>query len=288
MVLGDEADGIFVGTATDTEYIPIKGFYARGFNSNVLFEEDFLFFASREKLAKIDKNSGEVLWGNSLDKKKMGRSIVFRQDSTLYLINKAYINFASGRYNTGEAFFAAFDERTGQKRFEIATDRKGISIRDYVVNESSILLLYENRIAKYSLIDGSLITEKYYIFKDDDRLRYFADDKYYTESGQFLFCIPKINPDNIFVRTKKKNIIAFGENLKKGETFQSKDIYVTNFIRSGFKFISQKGKMLVLDNRERVVARLTIPSDAIFSNNREYFAKGRKIIEVDLEEVMEE
>ncbi len=285
-ILGDDANGVYIGTATDTEYVPINLGSATGFHSKVLYDGDYLFFASRDKIAKLNKNTGEVLWSAPLDKKKMSKSTIFRQDSTLYLINKAYIYYGDSRFNTGEALFAAFDENTGKKRFEIVTDRKGISIRDYLVGEKDILFLYENRIAKYSLVDGSLIAEKYYIFMDDDRLRYFTDENYYVENASSLFCIPKINPESVFVYTKNRNIIAFDMSLKRGETIAEKDIYYTIRSASDYKFVAQKDKMILLDNRERIVARLDVPGNTILNKGMLFFAKGRKVFVIDLKNLL--
>ncbi|NPA35698.1 MAG: PQQ-binding-like beta-propeller repeat protein, partial [Chlorobi bacterium] len=85
--------------------------------SNVIIDSLYIYFSSAEQLAKINKNSGEVIWKYSFPKKFASKSTIFVEDSLIYMINNGYAFMGYRELNFGKPFIAAFDKETGKQKY---------------------------------------------------------------------------------------------------------------------------------------------------------------------------
>ncbi len=283
-MLGSVAFGVFLGAATGVYYVPVSApDIVTGIHSNVLFVGDDIFFASRDKLAKIEKSSGKVIWSVLLDIKKSSQSIVFTHANTLYLVNQAFVYLGDGRHYGGKPFFAAFDINTGEKKFETCIEGKDVYIADYLVGENDIVFLYKDKVAKYSLSNGSLIVEKEIKLEKDEKMEFFVDDGYFVETSSGFSNMFDLDPENLYVSTRDDRIFAIRSDLTKGDTIDRKKIYITSFSQPGFKFVNKEDKTVLLDSENKILARLDVPQEAALFGNKLYFRKENKVVEIDLD-----
>jgi len=59
--------------------------------SNALVFNDFIYYASEEKIAKIEKENGNIVWENTLDKELTSKSSLFLDNKFVYMVNSGCV-----------------------------------------------------------------------------------------------------------------------------------------------------------------------------------------------------
>lgn len=182
------AAGILLGALTGVYMYQTTPEHITDIVSNILIDnEEGVVLASRDVISRINR-SGELIWSADLPKKETSKSSVFLRDSTIYMINKGYAfsNGASILY--GEPYIASFDLHSGNQNYLQIIPAKRDAVRSYQVVDDMLFLVFEDRVATYSLADGTLINEKSIELDKNEQFSCFI------ESGAFV-----LNDDSVFV-----------------------------------------------------------------------------------------
>ncbi len=82
--------------------------------SNVWMDSASYYFASREKLARLDTKLRPI-WTSEISKKKSSKSSIFVQDSLVYMINFGFAIAGNRTTVFGNPFIAAFNKESGRQ-----------------------------------------------------------------------------------------------------------------------------------------------------------------------------
>ena len=129
--------------------------------SNVLITDSTIYLAGKDHLICCNKQTGDIIWSDSLQEKQTSKSQILLEDNKLILINYGYsINDAGERVNYGEPFVAAYNPRSGSKYFmENLIDENTNPIVDFSISNSQITLLFPHKAKIISLEDGKSMNE---------------------------------------------------------------------------------------------------------------------------------
>ena len=106
-------------------------------NSNVLIDNDFIYFASMKEIVKIDKNSGNIIWKKDLPKKEASNSLLFEKDNLIVMINQGFANFDDTTIPYGKPFFAAFNKETGEQKYFSYTNNSYYLVDIYITDDNN-------------------------------------------------------------------------------------------------------------------------------------------------------
>lgn len=181
--------------------------------SNILYDGNSIYFASREKFISLDLN-GRQLWQLDLRNYPISKMYISKTDSSIILVNFGLAAHSDNLVNWGKPFVLILNPLTGSitNQYDLSkisnladfmnTKRSLIfagkdEILDAIPGESelkTILSLNENKYGKFvEFIDGN----QYYIFKEgyyvplnfiNDNLIYFKTDnnKIYGVEGDYI------------------------------------------------------------------------------------------------------
>jgi len=129
--------------------------------SNVLITGSDIYLAGKDHIICCNKQTGDIIWSDSLQEKQTSKSQILLEDNKLILINYGYsINDAGEKVNYGEPFVAAYNPRSGSKYFmENLIDEDTNPITDFSISNSQITLLFPHKAKIISLEDGKSINE---------------------------------------------------------------------------------------------------------------------------------
>ncbi len=136
--------------------------------SNMLIDpHENIVLASKDRITKVDK-SGEVQWSTPLPQKKTSKSSIFLVGSRVYMINRGHALYNRGFATVGTPYFASFDLQSGEQLFLKPIAQKNGFVHTFQAVNDRLFIAFENRIAAFSLIDGSTITEKTLVLLDGE------------------------------------------------------------------------------------------------------------------------
>jgi hypothetical protein len=252
--------------------------------SNVLVDSSDMYFASKEKIARLDLK-GLVKWSVDLPKDKTSKSSIFKNDSVLYMLNKGYAFMGYRQLNYGTPFFAAFDLKTGKQIFLNTMQGKDEPVNGFEVNKDNVVLVFKNKLIRYSLSDGSKILEKEFDTKVYGELNNFIGSQVYTETDSLYTSLSSDTTKN-FVYTKDKKTIILNDKFEVVDQIDHDKLYIYYLYDNGYKFLAKDGKTTVIDSSNKAVANIDISSKSIKIGSKIYNVQEKSFIEIDLNNIM--
>jgi len=86
-----------------------------GLSSNILKQNDRVYFSAMNDLSCFDYNSGKEIWHIQLKERRTGDVVLFLNKEKLLLINKGNLYREGESESYGHPYFAIFDKITGQE-----------------------------------------------------------------------------------------------------------------------------------------------------------------------------
>src|SRR5690554_6840827 len=194
--------------------------------SNILIDPyENTILASKDRISKIDK-SGKIQWSTSLPEKKTSKSSLFLIDTNIFMINRGYAQYNRNFSIVGAPYFASFDLQSGEQLFLTSIAEKKEFIRNFQVVNDRLFVVFEDKIAAYSLSDGSMITEKALELHDGEFLDVFVDSGIYWKGNEPFFkeLISDFSNHN-FMMTSKGRIFVLTDNLETILEYGKPDLY---------------------------------------------------------------
>ncbi len=276
------AAGVGLGLLTGTFALSTGHDLIRELVSNTLTDSANIYFASKDELVRVDKQSGEIVWKSQFPDNTAGKSSIFMIDSMLYMINKGMAFMGNRQLAFGKPFIAAFDRQSGNQKFFSLLDVKDDPILYYKVKNKEFLLVFKNRIARYSMETGMLISERIFLTDHVGELLYFVGDQVYItdQNGELMSLYS--DSAKVFVYTSKSKILAVDEELNISRTIEFDELSVYYIKTKDFKFFAKDKKTLVVDNTGKQVAELDATSNAVLIGNILYDTQENSYIAIDL------
>lgn len=281
------AAGVAVGLLTGAFVMSTGHNLVRDLVSNTVVDSSNIYFASKEQLAKIDKQTGQVIWTFPFSKNLASKSTIFVDDSKVFMINKGIAFMGDRRLDFGKPFFAAFDRQTGKEIFFSVINIKDDPILSFETYNKEILLVFKNRIKKYSMETGAEILEKEFPQDNFGELRYFVGRQVFTtsENGE-LSNLRKSDTTKVFVFTSQGKTLSLDNNLNVTKTIDYKDLSIYYEQTSDYKFIAKDKNTLIVNNEGKRIAEVGATSKSFVIDKTLYNTQDNKFITIDLDKII--
>lgn len=187
--------------------------------SNVVTDSSYIYFLSREQLAKINKHTGDLVWTSPFPKDIPSKSSLFMNDSLVFMINYGFAFMGNRQLDFGKPFIAAFDKQTGERKYLSLTNSKDDPILDFKVVDNDIYFIFKNRMAKYSKETGGLIKEKEFQNADFGEQKHFISHKVFiTNPKEDFISLQKSDTTKVFVFTDQGKTFSIHKELNALDT----------------------------------------------------------------------
>lgn len=279
--------GVAAGLLTGTFVMSTGHNLVRDLVSNSIVDSSNIYFASKEQLVKIDKQSGEIIWKSSFPNDLASKSSIFMNDSVIFMINKGMAFIGYRELDFGKPFFAAFDRQTGKQIFLSLIDVKDDPILSFQIHGKEIFLVFKNRIMKFSMETGNLNAEKDFPNGSYGELKYFVGNQVFiTNQNGELVSLPESDTTQVFVFTSQGKTLSIDSNLNITKTIEYEDLNIYYLRTKDFKFIAKDKNTLIVNNEGKRIAQIEVTSSAFMIGNSIYDTQDKSFITLDLKEII--
>lgn len=279
------AAGLALGALTGTFVISTGHNVVTDVASNIWVDSTGIYFASREKIARLDYD-GQEIWSTPLQKDLASKSSIFTRDSILYMINKGYASMGYRQIDFGSAFIAAFNTKTGEQIFLNTLQSKDEQVIGFEQDKDTLTLVFNHKIAKYLMSNGSLLIEKYFKPETYGKLEYFIDNQVYICSDSTFISLPSLDATKKYLYTDIGKTLVLNSNLEVVDEIDTEKLYVCYLQEHDYKFIAKGRKTIVLDKKNKIVASLDISKSTKKVGSKLYSALDNSLYEIELEDIL--
>lgn len=265
-------------------FVPSGPDITRDMVSNILIDSGHFYFASKEQIAKINP-IGKVVWSASFPENFGSNSFIFKRDQTIYMLNKGLAYLQNKQVDYGSPFIAAFDAQTGKELFLRGMNDNIDHVLGTKIDKDYAMVLFHNKTAKYSLIDGSLVQEKILDFKKSETIDCFIDSQVCIKENSFFKFLTQSDTVNHYVKTKSGKILMFNSQLEIIQEIDPARQYKYYLDYNGCKFLAKDNMTIVIDRDNKVKADMAIGSKVQQLGTKLYFTEKNSLLELDLNEI---
>jgi len=278
--------GVALGFLTGVGVLSYGHNLVRDVASNVLVDSLNFYLASKEQLAKIDKQTGDVIWNHPFPKDLPSKSSIFMNDSLVFMINKGFAFMGYRQLNFGTPFIAAFDKVTGEQKY-LSLITKDDPILGFHVLDKEMYLVFKNRMAKYSQETGNLLIEMSFPEEEFGELKYFVGNQVFkpNENGD-LSSLIQSDTTKVFVFTNKDKIVSVDNQLKVAKIIDFEDLNIYYLRTKNNKFFEKDKLTWIIDSEGQKVAEIEATSKAFLIGETLYDRKDDSFFEIDLTEII--
>lgn len=264
--------------------VPFMQAIKTGIRSNVIIDSMDIYFASKEKISRLDIN-GNLIWSTPLPENLTSTSDIILFDSTLYMINSGSSQSGYATLKQGKPFLAAFNSTNGKKLFLNTIDDKSGKTIESVINKDELVVLYKNKIAKCSIKNGTLISEKAFDTGKNGEIVGFINYNIYNKFDSTYKSLVLTDSINHYIYTTKKIVLAIDKNLNIVNQYDIDELYKYYLKYNDLRFLANKENSIIIDENNKIVAKIDIPGRAKRIGPKLYFVNEKSIIEINLDEI---
>lgn len=279
------AAGVVVGVLTGVFVTATGHNLVREVVSNVLLDSNSIYFASKEKISRLD-HEGNVKWNSPLPADLTSSSSIFIKDSVLFMINKGFAFMGYRQLDFGKPFIAAFDLNSGKQIFLSPLSEKKDQISGFKIQNDTLLIVFKDMVSKHSLKDGSIILEKSFDIQALGELRYFIGGVVYIKTDSAFNNLILTDSMSNFLFTKSGKTLVLNDKLNILNQIDYNQLYVYYLKSKDYKFLANNNETTVIDNKNKKVAELKASNKAILLGSRLFDMQEKSFIEIDLKELI--
>jgi outer membrane protein assembly factor BamB len=281
------AVGVAAGLLTGTFVMSSGHNLVRDVVSNSLVDSSYIYLASKEQLAKIDKQTGEIIWKHPFPGDLPSKSEIFMNDSLILMVNKGYAFMGYRQLNFGKPFIAGFDKKTGKKKYLSLINGKKDPILEFTLLDNEFYLVFKNRIAKYSVETGNQIIEKEFPKESYGELKYFVGNQVFiANKNEDLVSLPQTDTTKVFVFTNTGKTLSIDKQLNVAYTIEYEDLSIYYLRTKDFKFIAKDKQTLIVNNDGKRIAEIYATSNSFLIGETLYDRHNNSFIAVDLKKII--
>ena len=280
--------GIGLGLLTGTFMI------ATGYNlvadivSNAYMDSTQIYFASKEKLTRLDRDNGKIIWDYRLPADWPSKSTIFANENYVFLVNYGYAYMGFRQLDYGTPFFAAFNKKNGEQIFFTTIHLQKNPILDFKIVNDHILLLFKDRIMKCSLIDGSIICEKTIDNEVSGELEGFIGNRVYIDATNSTLTNLVLSDISKKYVITNKNVLIFDVELNIVGEIDMNQLYSARMrIDDYYLIVTKDDKSFILNANNEKVAEIDIALKPVLIGNKIYSIHERSFYEIDLTNLIE-
>ena len=188
---------------------------------------------------------------------------------------------------TGEPYFASFDLHSGRQLFLTVLPEVNDFIHNFQVVNDILFLVFENKVATYSIVDGTLITEEVLGLEDGEALDFFAESQIYRkESDHFYKELLSDFSTHNFLMTTEGRVFVLTDDLETVMVYEKQDLYHKITGNGQYALISNNDTdFIVLDNSDIPIGSLKATDNLFLNNEKLCFFDKESFWAVDLHQL---
>ncbi len=282
------AAGMALGLLTGSYFVFTGYNVIRDLVSNATVDSSNIYLASREQLAKINKQNGRIVWMHPFPKGLPSKSSIFIQDSMLVMVNRGYAFKGNRQLYFGKPFIAAFNKETGKQIFLTIMFQQKDPVLSFQLLQDDIYLLFQNKIAKYSIRTGEQILVKEFPENIYGDLQYFTGDNIFvtTKNGNWI-SLPKADTSKVFVYTSRDEIFTIDRQLEVTNSMEYNDLHISFLNTEDFHFIAHDKQTQIVNKDGKQVAELEVTSNAFLVGKTLYDRQDNKFLTIDMKGIID-
>ncbi|MFA6806285.1 MAG: hypothetical protein WCR29_02590 [Bacteroidales bacterium] len=254
--------------------------------SDILADSSYYFYASKDKLYKLDK-TGKIIWNQQFEKLKVSHSTLFKKDSILYMINNGYA-FKDGEIiDYGIPFLAAFNAITGEPiYYNIFKEKtkKNERILDYKLEGREIILVFKESIGRYQLNNGSFLSERKVKNSEyGEIISFIKDDIYIKKSGNYIKILD-IYPKNYNIYTSYGYVLSLNRDFTTREISSYNDIFFSSSTANkGDEILVSDSILTVISSSNRIILEIPYLNNPIIIRDKLFATKENSFFAIDFQ-----
>ena len=279
--------GVVAGLLTGTFVMSTGCNLVRDLVSNTIVDSVSIYFASKEQLVKLNKQSGEISWTFPFPKNFTSKSSIFVKDSVLFMVNNGIAFMGQRQLDYGKPFFASFDKRTGKQIFLSFINTENDPILSFEIHNNEMVLVFKNRIAKYSMETGTEILVKKIPKDNFGELKYFIGNQVFiTSQNGDLLSLLHSDSTKMYVFTNQGKTLSIDENLDVTNTFDYKDLSINYLHTKDLSFIAKDTNTMIVDDEGKNIAEIDATTNSFIINSTLYNTQDKKFIQINLNKII--
>jgi outer membrane protein assembly factor BamB len=252
--------------------------------SNFLADSTSFILATGDRLIKMNFK-GKEIWHQFHDNNFKGsRSVLFRHDKNIYLLNLGYTFIGDEIYTkTGEPFIAKYNEN-GKKLYMKLLDRHKY-ITNYHLDGNTLLLIHKKKLTKIDLVTGSLIIEKDLERKNvKEWFDFVGNLRYVLQKDSTYKTMYQTDSTQYYMMTDNGNVNILNTNLDiVGEYDKSQYMTLVHYDKKRkLDFIVNKESLFIIDEKGRKIAAFKNIETIKVQNDTIFLATSDTIFQVPL------
>jgi hypothetical protein len=256
--------------------------------SNVLADDESILMASANDLVKLDMQ-GNTLWQQPLKGREAGMSFIWYYHDLVCIVNSGSAFMGNYRIATGTPFLAAYDAETGEEVFKtyIESEKRDF-IRGFDIDGDTILMVFRDRIARYSVTDGELLHERETgALGNGDLMDFIGDQVFRQEIEGVYYSMAAFDSEHHYVYTNSGTILTFDYDFELVDDVSRDDLFILHMAGPGYYLIrnATESRSVLLDSNLQVLADLNTAADVFQNGSRLYFIEGNDLVELNLSDV---
>ena len=257
--------------------------------SNVHSDNTGLYLASKERIARINRDNGIVIWQNLFPADLSSKSLLFADDSLVYMINYGYASMNNRQIFYGTPFFAAYDKENGAQVFFSTINITRNPILGFKIIDDCFLFLFKDRFMKYSLSDGAQILEKTIDNNEFGELRGFVSSRVYinTENSS-LTSLELSEVSKKFIISSNNKVLIIDDELNIVGDIDADQFYIANRRIGDYLFVTKDNKTFILDTDNKKVAEIDMELNPVWIGDKLYSVRENSFFEIDVANLIEQ
>ena len=284
------ASAVGIGLALFTGF----GFYATGYDfvgdivSNVYSDSAGFYLASKDIVSRINKNDGTVNWYHLFPAGTTSTSFLWAKDNLLFMLNYGYASNGSRSIFYGTPFFATFNKENGEQKFLSTINITKNPILDFKIKDDVLLLVFKDRIMKYSLFNGSQIIEKIIDNKELGELYGFVGNRTYIDAGNSILAnLVLTDISKNFILTRNDKILITDNELNVVGEIDVNQLYTARLKVDDYLIITKDKKTFILNNNNEKVAEIDIELKPVLIGDKLYSVQENSFFEIDADNLIQ-
>jgi hypothetical protein len=283
-VIAANALGLAAGLLTGTYVMSTGADVVRELVSNVLHDDNNLYFASGNMICRLDSD-GQLIWSKSLPEEHTSKSTIFIKEGVIYLINRGYAFMGYRKIHIGTPFLAAFRQFDGaQLYFKLLGEGKKDAVNGLKLTaDHQLHLLFKNRLETYDLTEGVRTGLQSFNAETKESLEGFVGSQVYLQAADSTFTsLAMADGGRQYVFTSEGKIFALDTAEEGIEEIPGTHLWTRYYHSEELIFLARKNKTIVLDPTHQKVATLNASKEATVVGTRLYDRQGKGIFSIDL------
>ena len=252
--------------------------------SNALIDKNGIYLSSKDQLTCMDFD-GTVKWISPLNKKIVSKSIIFSNDSLLYMINRGFAFLNGTQTECGKPFFAGFNKKTGSQKFLSLFSTDKLQIKDFTIFNDTVLVYSKNSTAAFSLATGTIIADQTYNTALGD-LDGFVGNQVYIKSDSTYKSLVATYISKHYLTTLTNKVLELNNRLEITKTIDFDQLYICYYTTKDYKFLAKGDQTIVIDSNCKIVADFKSTSNSVLIGTKMYDVYEKSVFEVDLSELL--